>query len=68
MKGLKATDLAQMTVEELTAKLAEVEEEQFRIRFRTATEAVENPIQFRTRRRDIARIKTMLTQKERGTT
>ncbi len=67
MKGLKATDLAQMTVEELTAKLAEVEEEQFRIRFRTATEAVENPIQFRTRRRDIARIKTMLTQKERGT-
>lgn len=68
MKSLKATDLSQMSVEELTAKLAEVEEEQFRIRFRTATEAVENPIQFRTRRRDIARIKTVLTQKERGTT
>lgn len=66
MKALKGTDLAQMTVEELKAKLAEVEEEQFRIRFRTATEAVENPIQFRTRRRDIARIKTVLTQKERG--
>lgn len=67
MKSLKATDLSQMSVEELTAKLAEVEEDQFRIRFRTATEAVENPIQFRTRRRDIARIKTVLTQKERGT-
>ncbi len=64
MKALKAGDLAQLTVEELNAKLGEIEEEQFRLRFRTATEAVENQIQFRTRRRDIARIKTVLRQKE----
>jgi large subunit ribosomal protein L29 len=63
MKANKAADLAQLSVEELTAKLAEMEEEQFRIRFRTATEAIENPIQFRSRRRDIARIKTVLQQK-----
>jgi len=64
MKGLKAADLIEMSVEELKAKLAELEEEQFRLRFRTATEAVENPIQFRVKRRDIARIKTVLRQKE----
>jgi large subunit ribosomal protein L29 len=63
MKGLKAADLAELSVEELEAKLAELEEEQFRLRFRTATEAVENPIQFRVRRRDIARVKTLLRQK-----
>jgi len=63
MKPLKASDLAQLSVEELEAKLAELSEEQFRLRFRTATEAIENPIQFRTRRRDIARIKTILRQK-----
>lgn len=63
MKAQRASDLAQLSVEELEAKLAELKEEQFRLRFRTATEAVENPIQFRTRRRDIARIKTVLRQK-----
>ncbi|MBM4188664.1 MAG: 50S ribosomal protein L29 [Gemmatimonadetes bacterium] len=66
MKALKGSDLAQMTVEELKLKLAAFEEEQFRLRFRSATEAIENPIQFRTRRRDIARLKTALRQKERG--
>jgi len=64
MKALKAEDLVQLSVEELQAKLGELEEEQFRLRFRTATEAVENQIQFRTRRRDIARVKTILRQKE----
>jgi large subunit ribosomal protein L29 len=64
MKGLKAADLIEMSVDELKAKLAELEEDQFKLRFRTATEAVENPIQFRVKRRDIARIKTVLRQKE----
>jgi large subunit ribosomal protein L29 len=66
MKALKGGDLAQMSVEELKLKLAEYEEEQFRLRFRSATEAIENQIQFRTRRRDIARLKTVLRQKELG--
>lgn len=60
MKGLRADDLAQLSVEELRAKLAELREEQFRLRFRSATEAIDNPIQFRTRRRDIARVLTAL--------
>ncbi len=66
MKALKADDLGQLSVEELNLKLAELEEEQFRLRFRSATEAIENPIQFRARRRDIARVKTVLRQRELG--
>lgn len=66
MKALKGSDLVQMSVEELKLKLAEFEEEQFRLRFRSATESIENSIQFRTRRRDIARLKTVLRQKEQG--
>ncbi|MBL8986255.1 MAG: 50S ribosomal protein L29 [Gemmatimonadetes bacterium] len=66
MKALKAADLAELSIEDLKAKLAELTEEQFRLRFRTATEAIENPIQFRQRRRDIARIKTVLRQREMG--
>jgi large subunit ribosomal protein L29 len=55
-----------MTDEELTAKLAELTEERFRLRFRSATEAIENPLRFRTLRRDIARLRTILGQRESG--
>ena len=63
MKSLTGAELMALTVEELQAKLAELREEQFRLRFRSATEAIENPLQFRTRRRDIARVLTVLRQK-----
>jgi large subunit ribosomal protein L29 len=55
--------LQELSVEQLTAKLAETREEEFRLRFRSATEAIDNPMQFRTLRRDIARILTVLRQK-----
>jgi large subunit ribosomal protein L29 len=64
MKALKTAELAQLSVEELEAKLGELREEQFRLRFRSATESIENPIQFRNRRRDIARILTALRQRQ----
>lgn len=57
---MRARDLHQMTDEELTAKLGELTEERFRLRFRSATESIESPIRFRTLRRDIARINTIL--------
>jgi len=64
MKALKTADLAELTVEELQAKLAELREEQFRLRFRSATESIEDPVQFRVRRRDIARVLTVLRQRQ----
>ena len=57
---MKASELKDMTQDELRAKLAELTEERFRLRFRSATESIENPMRFRAIRRDIARIKTAL--------
>ena len=68
---LKATDLCKQYMaggmptefigdEELQQKLGELKDERFRLRFRSATESIENPVRFRTIRRDIARILTTL--------
>lgn len=59
-----ATARRESTVEELTQKLAEAREEEFRLRFRSATEAIDNPMRFRALRRDIARIQTVLREKK----
>src|SRR4030043_393165 len=52
-----------MSAENLEGKLAELTEERFRLRFRSATESIENPMRFRAIRREIARIQTILTEK-----
>ena len=53
----------ELSVEQLEAKLVEAREEEFRLRFRSATEAIESPMRFRALRRDIARIQTVLREK-----
>jgi large subunit ribosomal protein L29 len=60
---VKPNELREMSVEDLTARLGELTEERFRLRFRSATESIENPMRFRAIRRDIARIKTILKEK-----
>lgn len=66
MPRQRADDLRQQKTEELELKLAQLIEERFRLQFRRATEAIANPLQFRSMRRDIARIRTIL--RERATT
>jgi large subunit ribosomal protein L29 len=63
MATTKTADLRELSAEQLEARLGELKEERFRLRFRSATEAIENPIRFRTIRRDIARIQTILRQR-----
>jgi large subunit ribosomal protein L29 len=63
MATTKAADLRELSAEQLEARLGELREERFRLRFRSATEAIENPIRFRTIRRDIARIQTILRER-----
>jgi large subunit ribosomal protein L29 len=60
------TNLHELSVDDLKAKLVELTEERFRLRFRSATESIENPMRFRSLRRDIARVKTLLRAKELG--
>jgi large subunit ribosomal protein L29 len=60
---MKTTELREQSDDELAAKLSELVEERFRLRFRSATEAIENPMRFRAMRRDIARIRTVLRER-----
>jgi large subunit ribosomal protein L29 len=60
---MKVNELREMSDENLTAKLDELVAERFNLRFRSATESIENPMRFRALRRDIARIKTVLRQR-----
>jgi large subunit ribosomal protein L29 len=62
---MKPNELRDMSVEDLQTRLGELTEERFRLRFRSATESIENPMRFRAIRRDIARIKTILEEKSR---
>jgi large subunit ribosomal protein L29 len=65
-KDLKPAVLRELKTEELEQKLAALQEERFRLAFRRGTEAVQNPLQFRTMRRDIARIKTVLRERAKA--
>jgi large subunit ribosomal protein L29 len=65
-KRQKASDLRELKTDELELKLAVLTEERFRLRFRSGTEAVENPLQFRTIRRDMARIRTILRERQQA--
>ena len=64
---MRAEEIREMTPDDIKARVAELEEERFRLRFRSATETLENPLRLRTIRRDIARLKTVLTEKANGT-
>lgn len=60
---MKTEELREMSLDDLQGKLAELTEEHFRLRFRSATESIENPMRFRAIRRDIARIKTIVKER-----
>jgi large subunit ribosomal protein L29 len=66
MARQRPDDLRQQKTEELEQKLAVLREERFRLRFRSGTEAIANPLQFRTIRRDIARIATILRERRQA--
>jgi large subunit ribosomal protein L29 len=61
---VKPTEIREMSVEDLKAKIDELTRERFNLRFRSATESIENPMRFRSLRRDIARMQTILREKE----
>lgn len=60
---LKANELRDLNVAELQEKLLSQKKELFNLRFQLATGQLENPIQIRNVRRDIARINTIITEK-----
>lgn len=65
-KGLTAAEIREWNDVDIRARVSELEEERFRLRFRSATEALEDSLRLRWLRRDIARLKTVLHERERG--
>ena len=61
---MRASEIRDLSVADITARVAELEEERFRLRFRSATETLENPLRLREIRRDIARLKTVIRERE----
>ena len=61
---MKAEDIRDWENTEIEARLGELKEEQFRLRFRSATMELENPRILRDIKRDIARLKTILRERE----
>jgi large subunit ribosomal protein L29 len=60
---MKAADARELTSDEITARIEQLHEELFRLRFRSATQELENPMLLRTLRRDVARLKTVLRER-----
>jgi len=61
---MKAEDIRGMTDDEIQERIQELTEERFRLRFRSATMALENPKLLTEIRRDIARMKTILRERK----
>ncbi|HEY9450149.1 MAG TPA: 50S ribosomal protein L29 [Gemmatimonadaceae bacterium] len=61
---MQAEEIREMTEDDILSRIAELEEERFRLRFRSATETLEDPLRFRVIRKDIARMKTILRERQ----
>ncbi len=61
---MRAEEIRELSVADIQARIAELEEERFRLRFRSATEPLEDPLQLRAIRKNIARLQTVLRERE----
>ena len=61
---MKANEIRSLTVDELNAKLVELKKDLFMLRMQHATNHLDNPVKISAVRRDIARVKTVIREKE----
>ena len=61
---MKAKEIKEMTADELVAKLESLKEELINLRFRHATGQLENPNVLNSVKKDIARVKTIIRERE----
>jgi large subunit ribosomal protein L29 len=64
---MRAEEIREMSVDDIAARVKELEEERFRLKFRSATEPLEDPLRLRVIRRDLARLKTVLREQQAQT-
>lgn len=61
---MKATELRDLNDEELKEKESDLREELFNLKMRHRTSGVEDPLRIRRTRKDLARVKTILHQRQ----
>ena len=61
---MKATEIRKMSVSDLEAKLADLKKDLFFLRMQHATNQLDNPLKIAETKRDIARVKTVIREKE----
>jgi large subunit ribosomal protein L29 len=63
---MQASEIRELNDRELEDRIAELQEERFRLRLRAATQPLEQPHRLRELRKDIARMKTVLHERRSG--
>ena len=61
---MKASEIRQLTAEELNTKLNDLKAELFNLRFQLAINQLENPMRISAVKKDIARVQTIMRQNE----
>jgi large subunit ribosomal protein L29 len=65
-RELNIQKVRSMDLEEVQARVRTLEEELFNLRFRNAMRQLDNPVEIRNLRRDLARLKTAIREHESG--
>jgi large subunit ribosomal protein L29 len=63
---MKAKEIREMSLDDLSAKLKDLKAELFNLRFQNAINQLDNPLRISAVKKDIARIKTILREIELG--
>jgi len=65
---MQTEEIREMTDEDIRTRMAELDEERFRLRIRGGTQPLEDPLRIRAIRRTIARLQTVLRERQLTTT
>ncbi|MBE7011727.1 MAG: 50S ribosomal protein L29 [Ruminococcaceae bacterium] len=63
---MKANEIRDLSAEEIVVKIQDLKEELFNLRFQNATNQLDNPMRIPAVKKDIAKLKTILREKELG--
>ena len=63
---MKVEEMREKSVDELSTRERELHEQLYKLRFQRATGRMENPMKIREVKREIARIKTLLSERSRA--
>ena len=64
MGHVKPSSMRDLSVDEINTRVGELREELFNLRFRNSMKQLDNPVKIRESRREVARLLTVLSEKE----